>query len=87
MGTRSVSAQFRDGALNTSSPPVTASIQLDTTPLPVATLVSTNFDENAGNVELVVVLDHIIRSRWSSVTLRATGPRWLEAISRFSLAP
>lgn len=58
VGTRSVSAQFRDGALNTSSPPATASIQLDTTPLPVAILGGTNLDETAGSVVLPVTLDH-----------------------------
>ena len=55
-GTRSVSAQFRDVALNTSAT-VTASIQLDTTPLPVVSLVSTNVSENAGSITLTATLD------------------------------
>ncbi len=55
-GTRSVSAQFRDVALNTSAT-VTASIQLDTSPLPVVSLVSTNVSEDAGSITLTAVLD------------------------------
>ena len=57
-GIRSVSAQFRDVALNTSAT-VSASIQLDTTPLPVATLSSTNLNENVGGADLVVTLDRV----------------------------
>jgi hypothetical protein len=55
-GLRSVSAQFRDAALNTSAT-ATASIQLDTSPLPVASLVNTNVSEDAGTVTLFVNLD------------------------------
>ena len=55
-GTRSVSAQFRDVALNTSAT-ATASIQLDTSPLPVVSLVSTNVSEDAGSITLTAVLD------------------------------
>ncbi len=57
-GVRTVSAQFRDAALNTSAT-VSASIVLDTSPVPIASVNSTNLSEGAGSVELVVVLDHV----------------------------
>ena len=55
-GTRTVSVQYRDVALNTSAT-VSASIQLDSSPLPVVSLVGTNLSENAGLVSVVVALD------------------------------
>lgn len=55
-GTRTVSAQFRDLALNTSAT-VSASIQLDTSPLPVASVGTTNVLESAGTFTIAVTLD------------------------------
>lgn len=55
-GNRSVSAQFRDAALNTSAT-VTATIQLDTSPLPVISVVSTNISENIGALTVAATLD------------------------------
>lgn len=55
-GNRSVSAQYRDMALNTSAT-VTANIQLDTSPLPVISLVNTNTTEDFGAVSVVAALD------------------------------
>jgi len=56
-GTRSVSAQFRDVALNTSAT-VTATIQLDTSPLPIISMAGTNVSESIGTITLTAVLDH-----------------------------
>jgi len=56
-GTKTVSAQFRDVALNTSAV-ANASILLDTSPLPVISLINTNVQENTATVTLAAVLDH-----------------------------
>jgi len=56
-GTKSVSAQFRDSASNTSAN-ANASIQLDATPLPVVSLVNTNVGESTGVATVLAVLDH-----------------------------
>jgi hypothetical protein len=56
-GNKTVSAQFRDTASNVSAT-VSASIELDTSTLPIISLVNTNFNEDAGTVTLVAVLDH-----------------------------
>lgn len=55
-GTRTVSVQYRDVALNTSAT-ISASIQLDSSPLPIVSLVGTNLSENAGTVSVVIALD------------------------------
>jgi PKD repeat protein len=56
-GNKTVSAQFRDSAGNTSAN-ASASIQLDTTPPPIISLVNTNVDESAGVITVLVTLDH-----------------------------
>jgi PKD repeat protein len=56
-GNKTVSAQFRDSASNTSAN-ANASIQLDTTPPPTVSLVNTNVDESAGVITVLVTLDH-----------------------------
>ena len=56
-GTRTVSAQFRDAAGNIS-PTASDSIQLDTTPLPTVSFVSTNIAENAGSATVLVQLSN-----------------------------
>ena len=56
-GAKTVSAQFRDSASNTSAH-ANASIQLDSTPLPVVSLVNTNVGESAGVATVLVILDH-----------------------------
>jgi PKD repeat protein len=56
-GAKTVLAQFLDRAGNTSAN-ASASIQLDSTPLPLINLVNTNIDESAGVVTVVVALDH-----------------------------
>ena len=56
-GVRTVSTQFRDVALNTSAT-VNATIQLDTSPLPIVSLVNTNAGEESGSITLLAVLDH-----------------------------
>lgn len=55
-GTRTVSVQYRDIALNTSAT-ISASVQLDSSPLPIVSLVGTNLAEGAGSVSVVVALD------------------------------
>ena len=56
-GTKTVFAQFLDSAGNTSAT-ASASIQLDTTPPPTVSFVTTNVNESAGTVSLRAVLDH-----------------------------
>lgn len=56
-GAKTVSAQFRDSASNTSAN-ANASILLDTAPLPLISLVNTNVDESAGVATVQVTLDH-----------------------------
>lgn len=54
-GTKTVHVQFADAATNLSAT-ATDTITLDTSPLPVATVVSTNVAEGAGQVTVRVVL-------------------------------
>lgn len=56
-GAKTVSAQFRDSASNTSAN-ASASIQLDSTPPPVISLVNTNVGESAGVATMLAILDH-----------------------------
>ncbi len=56
-GAKTVSAQFRDSASNTSAN-ANASILLDSTPLPVVSLVNTNVGESAGVATVLAILDH-----------------------------
>jgi PKD repeat protein len=65
-GNKTVSAQFRDSASNTSAN-ANASIQLDTTPPPRISLVNTNVDEGAGVATVLVALDH---AYFQSVSVR-----------------
>lgn len=55
-GTRTVSVQYRDVALNTSAT-ISASVQLDSSPLPTVSLVGTNYVESANAVTAVIALD------------------------------
>jgi PKD repeat protein len=55
-GVKTVSAQFRDAAGNTSAT-ATASIQLDTSLPPTVRLVSTNLSESAGTATILANLD------------------------------
>ncbi len=57
-GPKTVLAQFRDAAGNTSSPPASASIQLDTSPPPTANFASASVNESAGSATISVMLDH-----------------------------
>lgn len=57
-GAKTVSAQFRDAAGNTSSPPANATIQLDTSPPPTVNFVSASVSEGAGSANISVTLDH-----------------------------
>lgn len=55
-GTRTVAVQYRDIALNTSAT-ISASVQLDSSPLPIVSLVGTNLAEGAGSISAVIALD------------------------------
>lgn len=55
-GTRTVSVQYRDVALNPSAT-IAASVQLDSSPLPIVSLVGTNLAEGVGTIPVVVALD------------------------------
>ncbi len=55
-GTRTVAVQYRDVALNTSAT-ISASVQLDSSPLPIVSLVGTNLAESAGSISVIVALD------------------------------
>ncbi len=56
-GLKTVSAQFRDSASNTSAT-ANASIQLDTTTPPIVSFLNTNVSESGGSVTVFVTLDH-----------------------------
>jgi hypothetical protein len=71
-GTKTVSAQFRDSASNTSAN-ANASILLDTTPPPVVSLVNTNVGESAGMATVLAILDHPYSQRVSVSFTTANG--------------
>jgi PKD repeat protein len=77
IGVKTVFAQFRDNASNTSLN-ATATITLDTTPLPVASFISTNVNETAGEVTVTVTLDHplnrTVSVRYTTADGTATAP-------------
>jgi PKD repeat protein len=81
-GAKTVSAQFRDSASNTSAN-ANASIQLDSTPLPVVSLVNTNVGESAGVVTVQATLDHPYSQPVSVRFATANGT----ATSGFDYAP
>ena len=71
-GQKTVFAQFRDTAANTSVS-ATDTIQLDTTPPPVISFVSTNVVESGGNITVIALLNHPVNRSVSASYATSDG--------------